>query len=62
MQDLALAKEVGDRGGEGRAYGNLGSAYQSQRGFSKAIEYYTHLAIAKEVGDREHGQCVSVAG
>ena len=25
-QDLAIAKEVGDRAGEGRAYGNLGSA------------------------------------
>ena len=28
--DLAIAKEVGDRAGEGKAYGNLGNAYQSQ--------------------------------
>jgi len=43
---------VGDRTGEGRAYGNLGNAYQSQGDFSKAIEYHTmDLAIAKEVGD-----------
>ena len=43
---------MGDRTGEGRAYGNLGNAYQSQGDFSKAIEYHTmDLAIAKEVGD-----------
>jgi tetratricopeptide (TPR) repeat protein len=52
-QDLAIAKEVGDRAGEGRAYGNLCNAYQSQGDFIKTIEYHTqHLAIAKEVGDR----------
>ena len=52
-QDLAVAKEVGDQGGEGRAYANLGIAYKSQGDFSKAIEYHTqHLSIAKEVGDR----------
>ena len=50
---LTIAKEVGDRAGEGRAYGSLGNAYQSQGDFAKAIEYHTHcLAIAKEVGDR----------
>jgi tetratricopeptide (TPR) repeat protein len=44
---------VGDRAGEGRAYGNLGNAYQSHADFSKAIKYHTQsLAIAKEVGDR----------
>jgi tetratricopeptide (TPR) repeat protein len=49
----AIAKEVGDRAGEGRAYANLGNAYESQGDFSQAIEYHTqHLAIAKEVGDR----------
>ena len=49
----AIAKEVGDRAGGGRAYGNLGIAYQSQGDFNKAIEYHTQrLAIAKEVGDR----------
>ena len=29
-EDLAIAKEVGDRAGEGKAYGNLGIAYESQ--------------------------------
>jgi tetratricopeptide (TPR) repeat protein len=53
VQRLAIAKEVGDRAGEGRAYGNLGNAYQSQGDYSKAIEYHTQdLVIAKEVGDR----------
>jgi tetratricopeptide (TPR) repeat protein len=44
---------VGDRAGEGGAYGNLGCAYRSLGNFSRAIEHHTqHLAIAKEVGDR----------
>jgi tetratricopeptide (TPR) repeat protein len=50
---MAIAKEVGDRAGEGAAYGNLGNAYRSQGDYTKAIEYHTQrLAIAKEVGDR----------
>jgi hypothetical protein len=52
-----MAKEVGDRAGEGVAYGNLGNAYASQGAFSKAIEYLVQdLAIAKEVGDRARGR------
>jgi len=52
-QCLAIAKEVGDRAGEGRANGNLSNAYDSQGHLAKAIEYHTqHLAIAKEMGDR----------
>ena len=48
-----MAKEVGDRAGEGMAYANLGNAYWSQGDFIKAIDHHTqHLAIAKEVGDR----------
>jgi hypothetical protein len=44
---------VGDRAGEGTAFGNLGNAYRSLGDFSRAIEYHTQrLAIAKEVGDR----------
>ncbi|XP_067024118.1 tetratricopeptide repeat protein 28-like isoform X2 [Acropora muricata] len=50
---LKVAREVGDRVGEGNAYGNLGNAYQSLGEFRKAIEYYEkHLEIAIEVGDR----------
>jgi hypothetical protein len=41
-QDLAIAKEVGDRAVEGMACANLGSAHQSQGNFSKAIKYHMH--------------------
>ena len=52
-QHLSLAKELGDRAGEGIAYGNLGSAYHSLGKFQEALENFNkHLSIAKEVGDR----------
>ena len=44
---------MGDRAGEGTAYGNLGNAYRSLGKFQEAIEYHNQcLSIAKEVGDR----------
>ncbi|XP_067047458.1 tetratricopeptide repeat protein 28-like [Acropora muricata] len=50
---LKIAIEIGDRGGEGRAYGNLGNAYQSLGNYQKAIEYHEKdLKIAIEIGDR----------
>ena len=50
---MKIAKEIGDRAGEGRAYGNLGNAYWSLGVYRKAIEYHgTHLKIAVEIGDR----------
>nr|XP_058943966.1 tetratricopeptide repeat protein 28-like [Pocillopora verrucosa] len=53
---LKKAKEVGDKHGEGNAYGNLGNAYHRLGDFKKAIEYHNlHLKIAKEVGDK-HGE------
>ena len=53
---LKKAKEVGDKHGEGKAYGNLGNAYHRLGDFKKAIEYHNlHLKIAKEVGDK-HGE------
>ena len=52
-QRLAIAKEVGDLAGEGRAYGNLSITYRSQGYFAKGLEYQTQgLAIVKEMGDR----------
>ena len=52
---LSIAKVVGNRDGEGSAYGNLGSAYLRLGNFKQAIEYYEKdLSIAKEVGDRAH--------
>ncbi|XP_074635275.1 uncharacterized protein LOC141893773 [Acropora palmata] len=52
-KDLTIAKQIGDRAGEGRAYGNLGNAYQSLGDYQKAIEYHEKdLKIAKQIGDR----------
>ena len=53
-QHLSIAKEVGDRAGEGTVKGNLGTAYRSLGTFKRAIEYHEEqLSIAKEVGDRD---------
>ena len=49
---LKIGKEIGDRAGEGRAYGNLGNAYDSLGDYQRAFEYHEkHLKIAKEFGD-----------
>ena len=37
---LKIAKEVGDRAGEGAAFGNLGIAYKLLGYYQKAIEYH----------------------
>ena len=43
-QDLEIAREEGDRAGEGSANGNLGIAHKSMGDFSQAIAYHTqHL-------------------
>ncbi|CAH3165303.1 unnamed protein product, partial [Pocillopora meandrina] len=48
-----IAKEVGDKAGEGGSYCNLGNAYQGLGQFKTAIQYHQrHLEIAKEVGDK----------
>ena len=50
---LKIAQEIGDRSGEGTAYGNIGCAYQSLGDYRKAIEYHEkRLKIAQEIGDR----------
>ena len=50
---LKIAIEIGDRGGEGAPYGNLGNSYQSLGHPQKSIEYHEkYLKIAKEIGDR----------
>ena len=52
-QPKSPAKEVGDRSGEGIAYGNLGIANDSLGDFKKVIDCHErHLKIANEVGDR----------
>ena len=50
---LNIAKEVGDKAGEGGAYGNLGNAYASLDDFKTATDYHERdLKIVKEVGDK----------
>ncbi|NEQ54650.1 MAG: CHAT domain-containing protein, partial [Leptolyngbya sp. SIO3F4] len=52
-KDLAIALELGDRGGEGRAYTNLGNAYNNLGDYRRAIDFHEkHLAIALELGDQ----------
>ena len=48
-KDLQLAKELGDKEGEGIAYGNLGDVYFSLGEFQEAITYHEKsLDIARE--------------
>ena len=55
-EPLKIAKEVGDRAGEGVAYGNIGNTYQLLGDYQKDIEYHEEeLKISKEVGDRVGG-------
>ena len=50
---MKIAQEIGDRSGEGAAYGNLGNAYRSLGDYRKAIEYHEKfLKIAQEIDDR----------
>ena len=50
---MNIAREVGDRATEGKAYFNLGKVYKTYGFFPNAIEYYKHsLNNAREAGDR----------
>ena len=52
-KQLKIAIAIDDRGGEGKAYGNLGNSYHSLGGYRKSIEYHEkNLKIAIEIGDR----------
>jgi tetratricopeptide (TPR) repeat protein len=52
-ETLAVAREIGDRGGESNALGNLGNAYAELGDAHKAIQYHEQaLMIAREIGDR----------
>ena len=49
---MKIALEIGNRCGEGGAYGNLGDVYESLGDHQKAIEYHKKLLkIAIGVGD-----------
>jgi tetratricopeptide (TPR) repeat protein len=53
-KSLAIAREIGDRQGEGTALGNLGTCYSSLGDYRRAIDHYEKsLAIAREIGDRQ---------
>lgn len=53
QQNLALMKEFGDRGAQGRACGNLGNAYYMLGDFQAAIDHHhERLRIAREFGDK----------
>ena len=53
QQGLAIAKEVGDKESEGRAYGNLGIAYNYLYDVSKAVDFHQKkVSIEKLIGDR----------
>ncbi len=60
IEMATVAKEVGDRAGEGNAYGGLGVAYRSLGDFSQAIEHHRqHLAIGREVPHTPRVGCES---
>ena len=63
-KELAIAKELGSRLEEGRAYGNLGGVYEAQGDFVKAIEYQMQdLEISKELGTQaEEGTALGNLG
>jgi len=53
QQSLEIAREIGDRRGEGNSLGNLGNAYNSLGQYQEAIRFYLQwLKIAREIGDR----------
>ena len=48
-----IAREIGDRSGEGNRLGNLGNVYRDLGQVDKAIEYCEDaMVIAREIGDR----------
>ena len=50
---MKTSREIGDQGGEGAAYGNLGNACCSLGDYRKAIECQEkYLKISKEIGDQ----------
>ena len=53
QQALEIAREIGDRRGEGNCLGNLGNAYADLGQVEQAIQHYQQaLEIAREIGDR----------
>jgi len=56
-----IAREIGDRYGEGSVLGTLGDCYDSLGDYPRAIEHHEQsLAIAREIGHRYVESCVLV--
>ena len=54
---LKIAKDLGDRAAQGRAYGNQGNAFSCMGQYETAIKYHKQeLTISREVNDR-HAEC-----
>ena len=50
---LAIARDIGDKRGEGADLGNLGRAYAALGEIDKATQYFERrLTIAREIGDK----------
>ena len=48
-----IAKQIGDKAGEGRSYSNLGNCYNSLEQYDKAIQHHERsLNIAEQIGDK----------
>jgi tetratricopeptide (TPR) repeat protein len=64
QQSLMIAREIGDRKGEGKALGNLGIAYGFLGNYPQAIKYNEQrLTITREIGDRKgEGQSLGNLG
>ena len=64
QQQLAIAREIKDRLGEGAALTILGNAYDSLGNYAKAIEYlHQSLAIAREIKNRYvEGSALTILG
>ncbi|XP_055698601.1 G-protein-signaling modulator 2 isoform X2 [Phlebotomus papatasi] len=53
QQNLTLMRQIGDRGAQGRACGNLGNTYYLLGDFQAAIVHHQErLSIAREFGDK----------
>ena len=59
---FSIARELGNRAGEGSAGGILDNAYQSRGHFKQALKYYNqdHI-IVKKLGDRDFLKAVSIS-
>ena len=63
QQGLAIAKEVGDKKSEGRAYGSLGTAYENLHDVSKAVDFRRKkVSIPKLIGDYQRVKSISSLG